>query len=200
MSFLIASNGQFAPLIPSPLSTGISPVRPLTSLSEVHEFKEVFEDSTPNDHPKKPNPKLEIYKIAEKKFEEQRKRLYAKDIMSFPVKLIPQTASAFEAQTMLNKFGFRHLPVVNDNQTIIGMISDRELSGVLGNKSCAEIMVNKVVVCDEHASINEIAIIFLKQKINALPIINNKHELMGIITLSDILKFVVESTNFFGRG
>ena len=168
MSFLIASNGQFAPLIASPFSTKIASVRPLTSPGEVHEFKEFLEDATHNDHPKKPNPKLEIYKIAEKKFEEQRRRLHAKDIMSFPVKLISQTASAFEAQTMLNKFGFRHLPVVNDNQTIIGMISDRELSGILGNKSCAEIMVTQVVVCDEHASINEIAIIFLKQKIRDL--------------------------------
>jgi acetoin utilization protein AcuB len=200
MSFLIAFNGQFAPLAPSPVSTGITPVRPLTSLTEVHEFREVLEDATHQDHPKKPNPKLEIYKVAEKKFEEQRKRLYAKDIMSFPVKYISHISPAHEAQAMLDKFRFRHLPVVNDNLTIIGMIADRELVGTLGNKSCAEVMVNKVVVCDEHASIHEIAMILLKEKINALPIINHKHELIGIITLSDILKFVIESTMFLNRG
>ncbi len=200
MSFLIASQGTFAPLIATPVSGGITPVRPLSGLEHVHEFKEVLEESEHVEQHKSPLQKLDIYKVAEKKFEEQRKRLYAKDIMSSPVKLITQEAPAIEARAMLKKFGFRHLPVMSEKNVIVGMISDRELIGSLENKTCAQIMIDKVIVCDEHASINEIAIILLKEKINALPIINYKHELIGIISLSDILQFVIESTMFLGRG
>src|SRR3989344_1401394 len=113
--------------------------------------------------------------------------------MTYPVIVISQNSSAFEAQTLLNKYRFRHLPVVDDKGTIVGMISDRELVGKFENKSCKDIMTNKVIVCEEHASVNEIAIILLKEKINALPIINHNRELTGIITLSNILQYVIAS-------
>lgn len=200
MSFLIALNGQFVPFVPPPAGGGVTPVVRLQNLGEVHEFKEVLDESFQHDHHKDSQRKLEVYKLIEKKYDQQRKRQYAKDIMTCPVKSISSKALAVEAKVLLNRYGFRHLPVVNENQVITGMISDREICGVLENKNCEQIMVQKLIVCEEHASINEIAIILLREKINALPIINLKRELIGIVTLSDILKFVIESTKFLGRG
>ena len=60
-------------------------------------------------------------------------------------------------------------------------------------------MIQKVIVCEEMTSINEISIILLREKINALPIINYKKEIAGIISLSDILKFVIETTNLLTK-
>lgn len=200
MSFLVTFNGQFVPLSSQPVSGVITPVRSVLNMDEVHEFRETLEEATHETPPNKPQKKLEIYKVAEKKFEAERKHLHAKDIMSSPVKLILQSAPAVEAKAMLVKYRFCHLPVVNEQNIIIGMITDRELIGPLENKSCADIMTKKVIVCEDHATINEIAIILLKERINALPIINYKHELVGIITHSDILKFVIETTMFLGRG
>jgi CBS domain-containing protein len=59
-------------------------------------------------------------------------------------------------------------------------------------------MIPKVLVGLHNARIQEIAHIMLQEKINALPIINEKHQLVGIITQSDILKFVIESDDFLG--
>lgn len=197
----MAYNGQFSPLIsPRVSGGGVAPINSLTSLGVVHEFKDILENTTPEEHHAKPQKKLDIYKIADKKFEQQRKRLHAKDVMSSPVKLILQNAPAVEAKELMAKYGFRHLPVVNAENIIVGMISDRELIGETENKTCAEIMTQNVIVCEEHASINEIAITLLKERINALPILNHKHEMVGIITHSDILKFVIETTAFLGRG
>lgn len=200
MSFLVTFNGQFSPFTPPTVQGGIHRVRPLTNTSDVKEFKEIQDEVAHEGTQKKSLQRLDVYKVAKKKYEEQRKRYHARDIMSYPVKTIAQHILATEAKILLAKFGYRHLPVVNDLNFICGMISDRELSSVIENKTCSDIMINRVIVCEEHASINEIAIILLEEKINALPIVNHKHELTGIITLSDILKFVVNSNMLFGRG
>ncbi len=48
----------------------------------------------------------------------------------------------------------------------------------------------------DHVSLNEVAIIFLQVKINALPIVNSQNVLVGIVTQSDIIKYVMETTAF----
>lgn len=202
MSFLVAYNGQFSPLVQS-LNSHRESIRAVPSPSnadEVLEFEKDLEEAIQEEKTKRPHQKIDIYKKTSEKFEQERKRLYARDIMSFPVKIIAQDTSAFEARKMIEQHSFRHLPVINEFSVITGMISSFEVSGDLSEKKCSDVMLHKVIVCEEQTSIHEIAIILLKEKINALPIINHKKELVGIITLSDILKYVIESTPFLGRG
>jgi CBS domain-containing protein len=203
MSFLISYNGQFSPLI-SPVDPSarnlIHPVTSIKNIASAHEFKEVLEEvQHPPEAHKEPNQKLGAYKQAAKSFEESKKRFYAKDIMSFPVKLIQESAATSSAKELMAKFGFRHLPVINHANIITGLITDRELTAGTENNLCSEIMLKRVIVADEHASINEIAIIFLKEKINALPVVDSKREIVGIITHSDILKYVIETSPFLGK-
>ncbi len=47
---------------------------------------------------------------------------------------------------------------------------------------------------------NHLAIIFLQEKLNAIPIVNQHHKVTGIVTLSDMLKFIKLNTEFFERG
>lgn len=199
MSFLIAINGQFSPLTSEKTFSGVPPVTAINRTADAAEFKNVLqkESNLPESAP--PQHKLNIYQKNAKAFEQQKKRDHARDIMSSPVKSLPAGAPAAEAQALLQTNGFRHLPIVDQGNIIVGMISDREVSGDLKNKTCRDIMIKKVIVCEEIASINEIAIILLREKINALPIINHKHELTGIITLSDILDYVIKSTPFLNR-
>lgn len=204
MSFLVSYNGQFSPLVTSVNTAPSNLIHPISNIHPIEqtpEFKQVLEESGQNlDLKRQPHKKLEIYQQTVKKFEETRKRIYAKDIMTSPANMILENAPATQAKDTLTKFGYRHLPVINFNKVIVGMITDRETSLVLDHKTCLDIMNRKVIVAEEHASINEIAIIFLQEKINALPIVNSKHELVGIVTQSDILKYVIETTAFLGKG
>lgn len=163
----------------------------------VPEFKEVLQ-TLDDGRPVPPPSRLNPYKQHAKSFEDKKKIEHARDIMSSPVKLISHSSKAEEAKVLMEKHGFRHLPVVNEVNVIIGMISDRELLGQIENKLCQDIMIQKLIVCEEHTSINEIAIILLREKINALPIVNRKKEVAGIITLSDIFAYVIKSTPFLG--
>lgn len=197
MSFLVAFNGQFSPFQPnSNKSSGTIPgVGSVTSTSGVREFKEILDPLSEN-HTHLPNQKIVAYQEQAKKFQQNKKREHARDIMNPAVKVIQETALVSEAAQLMQKYGFRHLPVVNAQNLIVGMISDRELIGHSEKINCGEIMVRKVIVCDEFTSINEIAITLLNERINALPIINRNHEMTGIITQTDILNYVIKSTTF----
>jgi CBS domain-containing protein len=199
MSFLIVFNGQFSPLThpTSPRGT-VSTVNSAESSGEVKEFKE-FNEKKPEDKQRSPPRKFTVYEESDRNFQEQKKRSYARDIMSAPVKFVSSTMPVAVAKEMMEKHQFRHLPVLDDNYHLQGMLSDRELGGLLENKTCHDVMSNKIIVALDTASINEIAIILLQEKINALPIINHKRELVGIITHSDILKYIIESTPFLSR-
>lgn len=201
MSFLVAFNGQFSPhqlkveRVAGQVPT-ITAIRPAPGVQEFKNILNEFEETTAS----MPHSKMDAYQQHSKTFQQQKKREHAKDIMTSPIKMIRGSAPASEAKNILEKFGFRHLPVVNDFNVIIGMISDRELLGPVDKKLCHEIMIQKIIVSDELTSINEIAITLLNEKINALPIINRQHEVTGIITLTDILDYVIKSTAFLGSG
>ncbi len=205
MSFLIVQNGLLVPHVSSPTSPsrGIPNVSPISELKKIEEFQSVLNaEVNQQEGAPKSLRAVEVYHQSSKFHEEQRKRIYAKDIMTSPVMRILERAPAKDAAKMLERYVFRHLPVVNEQQFIVGMISDREIyfNREEKNKTCSDIMVHKIIVGVEQASIHEIAVMLLTEKINALPIINHKLELTGIITLSDILKFVIKSTPFLGNG
>jgi len=182
LSFHVASNGK---------------IQVIETLA--HEFKDILH-SLKDDPQHRPHPKVEAYQRHAKSYEQEKKREHAKDILSSPVRVIFENAQASEAAELMHKFGFRHLPVINEQHGIVGMITDRELVSAVENKLCSDLMIRKVIVSDELTSINEIAIKLLNEKLNALPIINRKNELTGIITHSDILSYVIKSTAFLSSG
>jgi CBS domain-containing membrane protein len=199
MAFLVAINGQFSPFISERISTGVTPVSGVGRSGEVSEFKQVLQQESDSPEQSPAQHKLDIYQKNAKAYQNQKRRDYAKDIMSFPVKYLSASAPASEALAILKMHGFRHLPITDHNDIIIGMISDREVAGDIQGKLCQDVMIQKVIVCDESASVNEIAMTLLREKLNALPIINHKHQLTGIITLSNILDYVIRSTPFLNR-
>jgi len=101
----------------------------------------------------------------------------------------------------------RHLPVVTDKGTLVGIISDRDIKKVLGPRhktheqkdgTVLTVSARKVrtmmrrdpctIGPDEKAA--DAAAIMVKKRIGALPVIRNK-KLVGIITATDILKAFV---------
>ncbi len=204
MAFLISINGQLSPFVSSakPVTNYVHSVSNLSQVEQSSEFKKILgENEHRSDQASLPvQRKISAYKDSNRKFDETRKRFYVRDIMSTPVNMIQADSAAEMAKETLNKYGYRHLPVVNSEKMIIGMISDRELNGPLENRTCREIMNKKVIMANDHVSLNEVAIIFLQEKINALPIVNSNNVLVGIVTQSDILKYVVETTAFLGKG
>lgn len=100
----------------------------------------------------------------------------------------------------------RHIPIV-ENGELVGVISQRDMFrsaavaalGFAGETQKAliktirvkEIMTEKVVTIRPDASVKEAARLMFEQKIGCLPVVEEKR-LIGIITETDILRYVVE--------
>jgi len=100
--------------------------------------------------------------------------------------------------------GIRHLPVVTDKGTLVGMIFDRDIKKVLGpaqrkhqqnDGTIVTVSTRKVRMMMRRQPLTigpedraaTAAAIMVKKKIGALPVISKK-KLVGIITATDILK------------
>ena len=97
----------------------------------------------------------------------------------------------------MKKYNYRHFPIMNSEERLVGIISDRDVLIHL-HKDHSKIFINdimskEVLTAIEHTRIQDISKIMLHEKINSLPIISSEHVLVGIITQTDILNYVTKS-------
>lgn len=99
----------------------------------------------------------------------------------------------------------RHIPIVEDKK-IIGLVSDRDIKrnlptradeasvwDVMEQVKLEEIMTRQVLTIDKESTLREAALIMMREKVNALPVVDEDMVLLGIITTEDILwDFIVD--------
>lgn len=109
------------------------------------------------------------------------------------------------AYNLMQKISSRHLPVVDNNNQIIGMLSDRDLLRAMKKPVSSdwsavperpefntedvvqEYMSWPIGVIEESAPLTQAAQIMLDRKISAL-VVTKDHSAVGIITTEDLLK------------
>lgn len=120
---------------------------------------------------------------------------FAIDVMSSPVKVLKQKSTLEEVRNLMKEKGIRHIPII-ENHRFVGIISDRDLlkmdlSGTFAFLKAEDIMNTVVVVAHEETPLAHIAKVMLEEKISAIPVVNEQHQLTGMITRSDILEVVI---------
>jgi CBS domain-containing protein len=180
MSFFISFNGEFTPYIHPSADAWDAKILPIQKIERFN--------------------RQAIDQQQDKSFEKNKKRVYAKDLMKSPVHFAFNTGHASDAIALMKKIGFRHLPIHDSSNILVGLLFDRELIGANENSLCQNLMTPKVLVALQSARIQEITHIMLQDKINSLPIDDENHVVTGIITQSDILRFVIGSDEFLGFG
>jgi CBS domain-containing protein len=118
------------------------------------------------------------------------------------ITLLP-TANLAEARELMHRHKIHHLPVVDDNNTLIGLVT---LTNVLAatdsilrdpNNSIhpedvivKDIMVTDVATVDERASLRQAALFLEKHRIGCLPVVTDGM-LQGIITETDFVAVAI---------
>jgi acetoin utilization protein AcuB len=127
-----------------------------------------------------------------------------KDLMTKKVITISLEDKIDQAFFRFHYDGIRHLPVVTEKGTLVGMISDRDIKKVLGpaqrkhqqndgtiltvsDRKVRMVMRRQPLTIGPDERAATAAAIMVKKKIGALPVISKK-KLVGIITATDILK------------
>lgn len=131
-----------------------------------------------------------------------------------PVTVKPSDAIK-EALDKIEKGKFRHLPVVDGDGKLVGMISDRDIRlihpsplFVRPEHAPAQLLMIKVrqaavlnpVVIGPDASLEEATKLILHWEIGALPVVDKGNVLVGIITYADLLReFLAREKREWGK-
>jgi len=151
-----------------------------------------------------------LYEQVESFTQSTRAKILAREIMSSPVVTLPVTASLSQAWEVVHSKRFRHMPVLGPNDSVIGILSDRDLfrgtmeavlSGTTWSKKQVETPIRNLVsypvlVAAPDAEMRAIARVLLEERIGALPIVSEAEGLVGMVTRSDILRVLVAHPDF----
>jgi len=110
-----------------------------------------------------------------------------------------------EARQLLENYHFRHLPVVDEFGSLLGMVTDRDLrsaypSSVLDSSErqeildrvrstpVADIMSSDNVFLSPQSTLDDALLMFEKRSVGALPVVNINMLVVGILSFNDLLK------------
>ena len=127
-------------------------------------------------------------------------------IMTQNVVVIKQNAKLPEADKLFKEHRIRHAPVVK-NKKIVGMLSLTDLSrisfadnyddnesiddSIYSMLSVGQIMANNPVIVSSETIIKDVASLLINKEFHALPVVDND-QLVGIVTTTDLLKYLVD--------
>ena len=109
-----------------------------------------------------------------------------------------------EANKIVAQHSFRHLPVVDEQMTLCGMVTDRDLRSAcpstiledgerkqilerVGARPVKEIMSEGLYSLHETATIDDALFLFTSHAVGALPVVNANNQVIGIFSVKDML-------------
>ena len=130
--------------------------------------------------------------------------MLVKEFMSTEVVTITEDKNMLEVRELMRSSDKRRLPVVDDISRVRGIITDADVSRtsptdattlsryeanyLLGKLKVRDVMTKNVITVHYDAGVEDAAYLLYKNKINALPVVDDDNKLCGIITDSDIFR------------
>ena len=121
-----------------------------------------------------------------------------KDCMTFCPLSVPPDTDVKVTFNLLKERGFRQFPVVKDRR-LVGIVTDRDLRAAIAQENylvVADVMSPNPVTISEDNTVEEAAQIIHDRKFNSLPVLSTRGELVGIITVTDILNGLLNLLGF----
>lgn len=124
--------------------------------------------------------------------------IHAYQLMSHPVTTISATLDILSARQLFIKHHYQQLPVLNEQQHIVGILQECDLLRFMLNehqkardvrgKTVSDAMSAAVITADPISDVRRLAEAMLSFHLSALPIVDDLDSLIGLITRSDILR------------
>lgn len=136
--------------------------------------------------------------------------------MSTGVITVDEATSMMKASIIMKEKKIRSLPVVNKKGKVVGIVSDRdlrdaapskattldvyELNYLLSSMKIKDIMTQNLVFVRPDETVEFAAILMLENKISSLPVMNDKGDLVGTITQTDIFRVLINIAGVYTAG
>ena len=134
--------------------------------------------------------------------------MFVRDRMSSPATTVTPDTPFQEALRLMREHKFRRLPVVNAEQKLVGIVSERdllhaapspatslsvwEMNYLLSKLKVEQLMAARVVMVSPDTPLEEAARLMVEHKIGGLPVVDAQRHVVGVITETDIFKAFVE--------
>ncbi|SNR36694.1 IMP dehydrogenase [Lutibacter flavus] len=103
---------------------------------------------------------------------------------------ITKEGTVLDAKSLMREYGIGGIPVINNEGTLIGIVTNRDLRFEGDNaRKIEEIMTTKdLVTVAVGTSLKQAEEILQNNKIEKLPVVDDNYKLVGLITYRDIIK------------
>ncbi|PLT32260.1 acetoin utilization AcuB family protein [Bacillus sp. V5-8f] len=127
------------------------------------------------------------------------------EIMATDVTTLTETDTILTAVKLIKEKRIRHIPIVDEHSSLVGLVSDRDIREATPSifrteefkgdlqKPVGMIMKTNVITAHPLDFVEEAASVFYENHISCLPIVK-ENRLVGIITGTDLLHCYVEMT------
>jgi len=131
--------------------------------------------------------------------------MIVEEIMNDEPYTLAPTNTVLEALKLMREKKVRHLPVVDAEQHVLGVITERDIKEALPsslrdepnspvfNAKVEEVMIKNPLVGHPLDFVEEVALTFYESKVGCLPIVSGG-KLVGIVTTTDLLYTYIELT------
>ena len=130
--------------------------------------------------------------------------------MTRDVITVTPEASLFKAAKLLKEHAIRRLPVVDEHNRLVGIISDRDVKAVSPSRATTlemyelmyllseikvrDVMTPSPISISPDQTVDTVALLMEQKSIGSLPVVNEGNKVIGIITDHDLFKVFVAIT------
>lgn len=115
----------------------------------------------------------------------------AKDIMIKDVYTIKVGSKVALARLKMMRHGVGGLPVVDNKEILLGMITQRDIDlagSDVSHLPVEDLMTTKLFKGNEKTTLKEIIELMVKTGIQRIPVVNHKGRLIGLVTQTSVIK------------
>lgn len=114
----------------------------------------------------------------------------AESVMIHEPITIRKEGTVSDALSLMKEYKIGGIPVVDSNNVLIGIVTNRDLRFVQDmERAIEEVMtVENIITTSRNTGLAEAAMILQAHKIEKLPVVDSDHKLIGLITYKDITK------------
>jgi acetoin utilization protein AcuB len=131
-----------------------------------------------------------------------------------PITVTPDT-SVMKASQIMKENNVRRLPVVKEDGSVVGIVTDRDLKEASPSKATTldvhelyyllselkvkDIMSRRVITIAPEATVEKAAVIMLEHKVTGLPVVESG-KLVGVLSQGDVFRVLTSITGIYRGG
>lgn len=126
--------------------------------------------------------------------------MIAKDLVSNEIIPLRTSDSGNEALSIMNEFGIRHLPIVNNKQ-LLGLISEDDILNFDVEDAVGSYRLSTYrPYVKESDHLYEVIKVLSQQKLTLMPVVNSDEEYVGLIAQEDLIHYFARIGSFTESG